>query len=416
MNPAIQTLKTRTRGVLDRVFMPYVDRAAQQIVDLRAASESSEGAGPVAEPAGDVAVQVPSDFFHNALHELRTVELEGVRKGGRTALSVGASGRWYFDWFERHVGPVDRHIGVEAFEPMPDDLPDYVSWLVSTADHFDGVEDGSVDVVFAGQTTEHLWSHELVGFLEESNRVLGDDGVLVIDSPNRLVTEHLHWSHGGHTIEISAGEMTELLELAGFQVERLRGAWRCRFDDRVLELEESMDDPAVVVRRVVEGGERPDDSFVWWIDARPVGEPDHDALVRRCDELFVAHWDTRVARGLWPGPGHDGPLITPASAPVELRNLPFMLHRGRWRLTLRAASGTLNALTGLTVDLVLPGDHPVASLDAPVSEGPGERSWEFDIAQLMFALQLVIRVEGATSDVRLAMPIELVALDHPPGA
>ena len=40
----------------------------------------------------------PSDFFHNALHALRTLELERVPRVGTRALSVGANGRWYFEW------------------------------------------------------------------------------------------------------------------------------------------------------------------------------------------------------------------------------------------------------------------------------------------------------------------------------
>jgi hypothetical protein len=65
-----------------------------------------------------------------------------------------------------------RHVGVEAYESMPDDLPAYVEWIVNTADKMSGVENSSVDLVFAGQTTEHLWADELAGFLLESHRVL----------------------------------------------------------------------------------------------------------------------------------------------------------------------------------------------------------------------------------------------------
>ena len=88
---------------------------------------------PAAEPGAADRRSVPSDYFHQALHELRTIELERVPKGARRALSVGASGGWYFDWFERSVGPLESHIGVEAFEAEPDDLPPY-----ATLDRIDG--------------------------------------------------------------------------------------------------------------------------------------------------------------------------------------------------------------------------------------------------------------------------------------
>ncbi|MGH9135183.1 MAG: methyltransferase domain-containing protein, partial [Ilumatobacteraceae bacterium] len=207
---------------------PYVQQ-------IQAAIESGAGrAGPVPESAPAAVVGsdfVPSEYFHAVLHELRTVELERLPKGARRALSVGASGRWYFDWFERSVGQLDVHIGVEAFEAEPADLPSYVHWIPTSADRFDGVADEDVDLVFAGQTSEHLWARELADFLVQSHRVLRPDGRLVVDSPNRLVTEHLRWSHGGHTVELAAGEIRELLRLAGFRPESLRGLWRCRFGE-----------------------------------------------------------------------------------------------------------------------------------------------------------------------------------------
>lgn len=357
-------------------------------------------------------LEVPSDFFHNALHELRTLELASVRKGARRALSVGASGRWYFDWFEQHVGPLEEHIGVEAFEPRPEDLPDYATWIESTADRFEGVPDGSIDLVFAGQTTEHLWAEELVGFLMESRRVLGPEGQLVIDSPNRLVTEHLAWSHGGHTLEVSADEMTGLLELAGFDVVRVRGAWLCEVDGRVLELEEGLDSAAMVVRRIALGGDDPDRSFVWWIDSVRADRPVDVAAVRaRVDELFAAHWNTRVSRGMWPGPGSPGPLLGPDSGEVAVASLPLMLHPGRWRATLRSAEGVLSDLEDLRLVVSAPGGHVVHEVRAEVPSGATEMAWVFDQEHLQLALSVEFRSARAVRPVRLEMPVSFDLVD-----
>jgi SAM-dependent methyltransferase len=271
----------------------------------------------------DVTSTIPSDFFHNALHELRTMSLEKVPRGARRAVSVGASGRWYFDWFERCVGALDAHVGVEAFELRPEDLPRHVEWVESTADRFEGVPDERADLVFAGQTTEHLWATELVGFLLEAARVLAPGGRLVLDSPNRLVTEHLRWSHGGHTIELSSAEMEELLAYAGFDVDVRRGLWRCRFGSAVLQLEEELSRPKVLVRRVAET--EPDDAFVWWLEAtRAAREPDSASLSRRVEALFDEHWPTRVSRGLWPGPGVD------TAVPSACGPLAAAAHAARW--------------------------------------------------------------------------------------
>ena len=81
-------------------------------------------------------------------------------RGARTVLSVGASGAWYFDWFDRAYGAVERHIAVEAFLPRPDELPENVEWLAADLAGPDGVasvDSGSVDLVFSGQNIEHLW-------------------------------------------------------------------------------------------------------------------------------------------------------------------------------------------------------------------------------------------------------------------
>lgn len=400
--------KRAARHVADRVLAPYVERLSSEI---RGARDPGSAGGASPAPEGGRDFVVPADFFHIVLHELRTIELERVPKGARRVVSVGASGRWYFDWFEASVGPVDVHVGVEAFEPEPADLPAYVRWLATTADRFDGVEDADVDLVFAGQTTEHLWADELAEFLLQSRRVLRSDGLLVLDSPNRLVTEHLHWSHGGHTVELSAEEITELLTLAGFRVDVLRGLWRCQFGDRVLQLEERVAEPAMLVRRIADGPERPDDCFVWWLVARPDGSPDRDGLRNRTDELYRQHWPTRVCRGMWPGPGSEG-VDLEAGATRVVTSLPFMLRPGRWRIGLRLAAGQLDSIGDAEIEISLPGDHVVHHLrytDAKVDSAG--IWWELDQSELMFALSLSLRIGPVAAPVCVAMPLSITPTD-----
>lgn len=392
------TVRTKTkaavRNLTDRIAAPYVDQITRR-VDQTLGAAAPEGRS-----------DVPSTFFHGVLHELRTIELDRSRGDYERIVSVGAQGRWYFDWIERSLGPVVEHVGVEAFEPEPMDLPPYATWRPTTADKFDGVDDDSVDLVFAGQTTEHLWSEELAGFLLQARRVLRDSGLLVLDSPNRLVTEHLHWSHGGHTVELSADEITELVELAGFGVESMRGAWRCRFGDRLVQLEDDLDDGPLLVRRVVDGPERPDDCFVWWLVARPNGAPNATDLVTRCAELYAAHWPTRVSRGLWPGPGSAGPIVTP-SDDVTVESLPFMLRSGRVRFGLGLADGDVASITKADLRLFLPGDvvvHDLVIGDATVDEG--RLVWDIDQPDLMFALTIRLTLQSAAT-VRLEMPLSV---------
>ena len=96
---------------------------------------------------------------------------------------------------------------------------------------------GSVDLVFSGQNIEHLWPEQTVAFLVESNRVLHDDGLLVVDSPNRAITEAYQWSMAEHTVELEPSEAVTVLGLAGFAVERMKGLWLCREDGRLLPLD-----------------------------------------------------------------------------------------------------------------------------------------------------------------------------------
>jgi hypothetical protein len=143
-------------------------------------------------PAADAKLPAVFTDYLAALHEARTFCLGGMPPGARTVLSVGASGTWYFDWFARAYGNVERHIGVEAFPPCPVELPENVEWLASDLAGPGGVAamlSGTVDLVFSGQNIEHLWPEQVVAFLVESNRVLRSEGWLVVDSPNRNLTE-----------------------------------------------------------------------------------------------------------------------------------------------------------------------------------------------------------------------------------
>ena len=356
---------------------------------------------------------VPSDRFHNLSHALRTIALEQSPKGAERAVSIGASGRWYFDWFEQCVGPIKEHVGVEALEPMPEDLPPYVRWVTNTADHLDDVEDESADLVFAGQTTEHLWAHELAGFLLEAHRVLRAGGWLVLDSPNRLVTEHLRWSHGGHTVELSRSEMTELLDLAGFRVVIERGIWRCRFGSEVLALEEDLENDELTARRIATADQNPDDSFVWWLEAERLDTaPNGEQLRRRVNEMFRDIWPTRVSRGMWTGPPEDSLQIAAGASGLIAATLPFPLHAGAWELSVALVKGDPADARGLAAEIVAPGGAMVHRLDAPSAVvDHNVVSWRFVHENLWFALGINLLVDRVERPVTLAMPIDLSLVD-----
>ncbi len=400
-------VKRSVRKVLDRAAAPYVNQ-----IESSLAAASNAGASVASNSAVGLATEttnVPSDFFHGVLHELRTLELERVPKGAQRVLSVGANGRWYFDWFEHSYGAVLRHVGVEAYEPMPGDLPAYVEWIVNTADKMSGVEDSSVDLVFAGQTTEHLWADELAGFLLESHRVLAEGGQLILDSPNRLITEHLLWSHGGHTVELSAAEITELLTLAGFEVETMHGLWLCEQDGRVLQLEERLSDAALTTRRIALGGDQPDRCFVWWINARRKSvEVDAARLRQRTSEFFAEHWPLRVNRGIMANAGDVVLRVPRGSSGVIKSTLPFLMSPGLWNLSATLAQGTWSDVAGLSFDIVTPDDKVLHHLGVESAEVNDDiLMWSIEQPFVSFALCLQIVVEDVKGDVAFVLPIDL---------
>ena len=247
--------------------------------------------------------ELPAVFgdYLAALHESRTFCLGDMPPGARTVLSVGASGAWYFNWFARAYGDVDRHIGVEAFLPRPAELPENVEWVAADLAGPDGVAavaSGSVDLVFSGQNIEHLWPEQVVALLAESSRVLRPEGWLVVDSPNRNLTEAYRWTMEEHTVELAPEEATRLLELAGFEVVTMKGLWLCRRDGELLELQPpgTVAGASEVLERMMKAAGRPADSFVWWAEARKVAEPDVAGLEREVRAIFADHSEERVGR------------------------------------------------------------------------------------------------------------------------
>jgi SAM-dependent methyltransferase len=230
--------------------------------------------------------------FNTLLHDLRSRELARVPGGARVVLSGGCAGSWYFEWFaDNYPTPVERHLGIELHADRPEDLPDEVEWLDRSLGDLAPVVDGEVDLVFAGQVLEHLWSDEVAGFLLEAHRVLRPGRRLVLDSPNRRVTSALGWTQPEHTVEFTVGEARELLTLAGFDQIEIRGIWLCWDDEtgRPLPLDpDPADDRWTFERRRDEAESRPEDSFVWWAEAeRSQAKPDAEALHRRVQEIFA---------------------------------------------------------------------------------------------------------------------------------
>lgn len=248
----------------------------------------------------DAVPDAPTRNFNEFLHELRTRELRKMPPGGKTVLSGGAAGGWYFKWMKDCYPSLTRHIGVEAYQARPHDLPPEGEWIANYLGNMHEVKTGDVDLVFAGQTVEHMWPDDLANFLCESHRVLAPDGVLVLDSPNRRLTRMLGWYHVQHTAELNVDEITAIAAAAGFDRIEVRGVWLCyaREDHAVLPLEPKVEVPDWPWRRrVALSADRPEDSFVWWLQARrSTRQPDRARVLELTRSVYDEAFAAAVAR------------------------------------------------------------------------------------------------------------------------
>lgn len=242
-------------------------------------------------------MDIPSDFTH-MLHFLRTQQLQDTAPANGTMVSVGCNGLQYFDWIDENLGKPARHIGLEFYMEEPAGLPDHVLWIANTAGDMRDVPSNSVDLVFAGQTIEHLWHQELAGFFAESARVLKTGGRLLFDSPNREISNALMWNHPEHTVELVSEEAAEMARIAGFEVIKSVGHWLCRDQDTgallpLTDITEVGEWPAE--RRIREGIDQPRDCFSWWLEAkRTAREPDFVELYKRARDFSQLHFAARI--------------------------------------------------------------------------------------------------------------------------
>ena len=91
------------------------------------------------------------------------------------------------------------------------------------------IPNNSVDLVWSGQSIEHIDREDARTMLAEARRVLKADGHLCLDTPNRLLTRiHTAWRggdfiHPEHKYEYEPSELRRELERAGFVVIRTKG-------------------------------------------------------------------------------------------------------------------------------------------------------------------------------------------------
>jgi hypothetical protein len=372
-----------------------LESTIRQIADVT--SEASAVSIPTTPAVpSEIAKSAPSLDVNYLLHHSRGALLRGMPPGAQRLLSAGCAGNWYFDWIEETYGKVPEHLGIEYYTPKPESLPDNVTWITNTASDMSAVACASCDLVFSGQNLEHLWPEEVSGFLLESARVLKQGGHLVVDSPNRLLTAPLNWSHPEHTIELTLAEVTALMRLAGFDITASHGIWLCR-DARtgsVLPFDPNQPTPGwSITERLILARDRPDDSFIWWVEGvRSSQAPDVAATHAMMADLFRKHWPERVQRLLVPA-GHgsrqssEGEWIESAAGQGDVAIFgPYMpLRAGRYRATWQIKAAVAESPVAVC-DVVAGSDAEVLARHE-VRSNESRVSLEFEVADTTFGFQ-----------------------------
>jgi len=88
-----------------------------------------------------------------------------------------------------------------------------------------GLDDESFDLVYSGQSIEHVTADEADVVLKEVARVLKPGGVLAVDTPNAAVCrlQQAELIDPDHKVEYTAGELDAKLAASGFDVIERKG-------------------------------------------------------------------------------------------------------------------------------------------------------------------------------------------------
>lgn len=368
------------------------------------------------------------------LHALRTQALRAMPPGAEVFLSAGCSGLWYFNWIRDNYPGIKQHLGVEAYSPKPDSLPDEAVWLTDHIYDMKSVSSNSADIVFAGQTVEHLWPNQMVGFLCEAHRVLNSDGWLILDSPNRIVTQGLGWQHNEHTMEFTVDEIVHLVQLAGFSQSRVKGVWQCydRNSHTFLPFEPDLKIMDIGTNtRVISAVPHPEDSFIWWLEAQkdPARSPDRAKLSLAVDAIYHRELNRTLQRvrtysGVIEGYGDSQTISMPQGKAGFVRFGPYMpLQPGRYTVRFQIATAPFQAHLGLrhyaapaaTIDVVTQAGNTVLAkrllrgFDLFASQA-GFRTFELHLTldQATFGVEFRVSSTGQLP-ITVRSAIELVA-------
>ncbi len=101
-----------------------------------------------------------------------------------------------------------------------------VRYKYSSMTELNDVPDESVDLIWSGQSIEHIPQADAVKLCRQVRRILTPSGRWCLDTPNRLITGLLvprGMIHPEHFIEYTPSGLTQVVESCGLEVRRSRG-------------------------------------------------------------------------------------------------------------------------------------------------------------------------------------------------
>jgi SAM-dependent methyltransferase len=105
------------------------------------------------------------------------------------------------------------------------------------------VSDNSVDLVWSGESIEHISEEAGTKMIDEAFRVLKPGGYFCLDTPNRLMTEihtkdaDVEFIHPEHKIEYYPKKLQKKLKKAGFKIRDKRGICEMRNTSKSKEID-----------------------------------------------------------------------------------------------------------------------------------------------------------------------------------
>jgi predicted SAM-dependent methyltransferase len=122
----------------------------------------------------------------------------------------------------------DRHDNYKSFsvDEVVETRLGPVNYRYHSMTDLSAFADSSVDLVYSGQSIEHVTPEEGLSVLQEVARILRPGGHIAIDTPNGRVArlQKEEFLDPDHKVEYTLEELTSLVEKAGLEVVEVKGA------------------------------------------------------------------------------------------------------------------------------------------------------------------------------------------------